>query len=159
MKQPISQHHQLSFFTEYYQFYIQDSQTTSQTDDANFWNTASETLRLAVVEGLLGVTVAQYAEIKVEVRVLDSAPALTAADHIVEASLRLNSGVLEVKNCTNFETQLELLLPKGAYKIRVSSYQLATVVNDAEGNDYYIVEIWKGRFAKPKVLKKWGATA
>jgi hypothetical protein len=148
------QHH-LSFFTEYYQFYIQDSQTTSATDDAKFWNDEAGENRLAVLEGLLGVTVGKYAEIKVNVLVLDEKPLLNDdAEHVVEASLNLPSGILQVKCCTNFETQLELNLKKGTYKIRISSFKLSTIAND-EGDDFYVVEVWRGRAAKTKILKKY----
>jgi hypothetical protein len=150
----LHQHH-LSFFTEYYQFYIQDSQTTSATGDTNFWNAEADKNRLAVVEGLLGVTVGKYAEIKVEVRVLTSKPMdHDYPDHVVEASLNLPSGILQVKCCTNFDTQLELHLEKGCYRVRVSSFKLYTIKGD-EGDDSYIVEIWKSRAAKTKVLTKY----
>ncbi len=154
-KEKIMESHKLSFFTEYYQFYILDAETKSATDDAHFWNDEAGKRKLAVVDGLMGVTVAKYAEIKVEVRVLNAEPMLDGgADFITEASLKLESGILQVKCCTNFDTQLELKLEKGgAYRVRVSSFNLSTVQND-EGNDYYVVDIWKKRFAKPKVLKK-----
>jgi hypothetical protein len=107
------------------------------------------------VEGLLGVTVGKYAEIKVNVLVLDEKPLLNDdAEHVVEAALNLPSGILQVKCCTNFETQLELNLKKGTYKIRISSFKLCTIAND-EGDDFYVVEIWKGRTAKTKILKKY----
>ena len=57
--------HKLSFFTEYYQFYILDSESEGKTDAPDFWNDEAGTRRLAIGEGLRGVTVAKYAEIKV----------------------------------------------------------------------------------------------
>ncbi len=148
----IMQKHNLTFFTEYYQFYILDSETKSQTDDANFWNDEAGKLRLAVLEGLLGVTVGKYAEINVEVRVLEEKPSIfDYPDHVVEASLRLPSGILQIKDCTGYDTELELKLEKGCYRVRISSFKLYTIQNDS-GDDHYLVEIWKSRFAKPKVL-------
>jgi hypothetical protein len=147
--------HDLSFFTEYYQFYILDSETKAQTDAANFWNDEAGQRKLAIGEGLLGVTVAKYAEIKVEVRVLSSEPTQDSyADHIVETSLNLPSGLLQVKDCTNYDTELELNLEKGTYRIRISSFKLWTVEND-KGDDYYVVEIWKREFVETKVLRAW----
>jgi hypothetical protein len=146
------QAYNLSFFTEYYQFYILDSETKSQTDGPDFWNDEAGENRLAVVEGLLGVTVGKYAEINVEVRVLEEKPQIfDYPDHVVEASLRLPSGILQIKDCTAYDTELELNLEKGCYRVRVSSFKLYTLQND-QGDDYYLVEIWKSRFAKPKVL-------
>jgi hypothetical protein len=133
----------LKFYTEYYQFYVQDSQTTSATDDNNFWNPAAGERRLAVLDGLIGVTVAKYAEIDVQVKVLDTKPEPDpSADHIVQTTLNLASGVLQIKCCTNNDTQLELHLPISNYHVRISSFNLDTVVDD-EGQDYYRVEIWK----------------
>jgi hypothetical protein len=147
--------HDLSFFTEYYQFYILDSETKAQTDAADFWNDEADKRKLAIGEGLLGVTVAKYAEIKVDVRVLISEPIEDSyADHIVETSLNLLSGLLQVKDCTNYDTILELNLEKGSYRIRISSFKLWTVKGD-EGDDYYVVEVWKSAFVVTKILKEW----
>jgi hypothetical protein len=147
--------HNLSFFTEYYQFYILDSETKAQTDAKDFWNTEADKCKLAIGEGLLGVTVARYAEIKVEVRVLSSEPIEDAdADHIVETSLNLPSGLLMVKDCTSFDTILELNLGKGTYRVRISSFKLWTVKGD-EGDDYYVVEIWESAFVETVILKEY----
>jgi hypothetical protein len=151
----IMEQHKLSFFTEYYQFYILDSETKAQTDTPDFWNTDSDKRKLAIGEGLLGVTVARYAEIKVDVRILSSEPTEDAdADHIVETSLNLPSGVLQIKDCTNYDNVLELNLGKGAYQVRISSFKLWSVQND-KGDDYYVVEIWKAAFSETVVLKEY----
>jgi hypothetical protein len=151
----IMEQHKLSFFTEYYQFYILDSETKASTDAPDFWNDEAGQRKLAIGEGLLGVTVAKYAEIKVEVRILSSEPIEDAeADHIVETSLNLPSGLLQIKDCTNYDTVLELNLEKGQYRIRISSFKLWTVEND-KGDDYYVVEIWKNEFVETVILKEW----
>jgi hypothetical protein len=66
----------------------------------------------------------------------------------------LPSGVLEVQSCTDSETQLTLNLDKDTYRVRVTSHRLYTVVGDV-GEDFYEVEIWKERFAKPKILREY----
>ncbi len=151
----IIEQHNLSFFTEYYQFYILDSETKAQTDTPDFWNDEAGKRKLAIGEGLLGVTVAKYAEIKVDVRVLSSEPTEDSyADHIVETSLNLPSGVLQIKDCTSYDTVLELNLEKENYRIRISSFKLWTVEND-KGDDYYVVEIWKSEVAETVILKEY----
>jgi hypothetical protein len=153
-KKMIEQHH-LTFFTEYYQFYVLDKDTNSTTDSPDFWNDEAGTRKLAIAEGLLGVTVAKYAEIKVEVRVLNAEPILDSyADHVVETSLNLQSGILQIQSCTDSEVQLELKLSKGKYQIRISSFKLYTVKND-EGDDYYVVEIWEGTPNETIILKEY----
>jgi hypothetical protein len=142
----------LNFWSEYYQFYILDAETKAQTDAADFWCDAAGERRLAIGEGLLGVTIATYGNVKGEVRILDNEPELLPnADHVVEASIRLISGLLEFRDCTGYETQLAINLPKTTYRIRISSHNLNSVKND-EGDDFYTIEIWKSRFAKPKIL-------
>ncbi len=151
----IMEQHNLSFFTEYYQFYILDSETQATTDAPDFWNDEAGNRKLAIGEGLLGVTVAKYEEIKVEVRVLSSEPSEDVdADHIVETSLNLPSGILQIKDCTSYDTVLELNLEKETYRVRISSFKLWTVEND-KGDDYYVVEIWKSEFAETKILKEY----
>jgi hypothetical protein len=147
--------HQLSFFTEYYQFYILDANSPAETDTADFWNEDAGPRKLAIGKGILGVTVAKYDEIKVEVKVLDDKPKTDAkADHIVESSLDISSGILQIKDCTGFETMLELKLEKTSHLIRISSYNLGSVKND-EGDDYYAVEIWESEDKETKILKEW----
>ncbi len=145
----------LYFFTEYYQFYILDSETTASTDANDFWSPEAERLRLAISEGLLGVTVAKYAKIKVSFKVLKKSPSLkTKADHIVETSLNIPSGHLEIRDCSAYDIILGLDLQKTNYQIRVSSFKLDTVQNDS-GKDYYVVEIWPGKIQETKLIKKW----
>lgn len=146
---------EFAFFTEYYQFYILDAETTAQTDSDDFWNEEAEYYRLAIEEGLLGVTTATYGEISGDFRFLDEEPALDdSADHIVEASLNLASGKLEVKNCTSFETKFTFDLDKGEYRVRVSSFNLDTA-NDELQQDKYVVDIWKSAFSAPKLIKEY----
>jgi hypothetical protein len=146
---------QLFFFTEYYQFYIQDAATKAATDAADFWNDAADKNRIAIGDGLLGVTVAKYAEIKVEVRICDTKPTVDeTADHVVDAPLLLASGKIEIRSCTGFDLEYEKEMEKADYIVRVSSYKLDTVINDT-GNDYYVVEIWKAEKVEVSVLKNW----
>jgi hypothetical protein len=143
----------LNFWSEYYQFYILDSKTTATTDANDFWCPDAEPRRLAIGEGLLGVTIGTYGNVKGELRILTQKPELdTSADHVVEVSMRLPSGLLEVRDCTGYETQLAIPLSKTTYRIRISSFNLGSIEND-EGQDFYIVEIWKSRFTKPTILK------
>jgi hypothetical protein len=143
----------LHFSTEYYQFYILDSKTKAQTDADDFWCPDADKRRLAIGEGLLGVTIGTYGNVKGELRILTQKPELDrSADHVVEVSMRLPSGLLEVRDCTGYEIQLTIPLPKTTYRLRISSHNLSSIENDA-GKDFYIVEIWKSRFAKPLILK------
>lgn len=127
--------HQLKFSSEYYQFYILDSQSEGKTDAPDFSNDEASERRLAIGEGILSVTIATYRNVNAKVLVLDKKPIEnTNANHIVEASINCISGKLEIRDCTSYETQLEVNLYKENYRIRISSFGLETVVND-QGND------------------------
>ncbi len=143
----------LLFFTEYYQFYIRDAESNAQTDAVDFWNETADKNKIAVGDGLLGITVAKYAEINVTIKLCDTSPPLDeAADHIVDAPLHVSSGKLQVLNCTNFDLKYEALLEKDNYTVRASSYKLDTVQGD-KGDDYYVIEIWRAFAEKVNVLK------
>ncbi len=145
----------LNFSSEYYQFYILDSQSEGKTDAPDFWNDEAGERKLAIGDGILGVTIATYGNVNANVHVLDKKPQENIdANHIVEASINFISGKLEIRDCTNYEIQLEIELEKTDYRIRISSFGLETVIND-EGKDYYEIEIWKSKFAKPKLIKKY----
>jgi hypothetical protein len=145
----------LKFWSEYYQFYILDSQSEGKTDAPDFWNDEASVRKLAIGEGILGVTIATYGNVNATLQVLDKKPQENAAaNHIIEASINFISGKLEIRDCTGYETQLEINLDKENYRIRISSFGLETVLND-EGNDSYIIEIWKSKLIKPKLIKKY----
>jgi hypothetical protein len=147
--------HQLKFSSEYYQFYILDSQSEGKIDAPDFWNDEAGERKLAIGEGILGVTIATYGNVNAELKILDKKPIENKkASHSIEASLKVPSGKLQIKDCTGYDTQLEIDLDKTDYRIRISSFNLETVVDD-EGNDYYEIEVWKGKFTKPKLIKNY----
>jgi hypothetical protein len=89
--------------------------------------------------------------------VLDREPEekdFSSYDHIVEASLDLQSGVLQVFPCISDEPVLELSVARRPYRVRVYSSNLASVDGDA-GDDYYSVRIWPGEVMNRKVLKRY----
>ena len=144
----------LKFSSEYYQFYILDSQSEGKTDAPDFWNDDAGVRKLAIGDAILGVTIATYGNVNGELRVLDKKPTEhKEADHIIEASLNVLSGKLQIRDCTNYEIQLELNLEKELYRIRISSFGLETVSGD-QGNDSYCIEIWKSKFEKPELIKR-----
>jgi hypothetical protein len=147
----------LKFFTEYYQFYIQDATTKASTDSEIFWTAQASEDKMAVEEGLLGISVAKYAEIQVQVNIHQQKQNifnLQDYNHIVEASIDAPSGILQILNCTGMEKQLELTVIPGTYIVRSSSANLSTVQNDT-GNDFYVIDIYPSEKKERTVLKKY----
>jgi hypothetical protein len=151
--------YQLKFFTEYYQFYIQDATTKAATDSEIFWTTQASEDKMAVEEGLLGISVAKYAEINVQVNVhpqQQTVFSLQDYEHIVEASIDVPSGVLQVLDCTGMEVQLEINVTPGIYTVRSNSANLSTVQSNV-GNDFYVIDIYPSPKKERTVLKKYEA--
>jgi hypothetical protein len=141
---PSIKSYNLKFFTEYYQFYIQDKKTKASTDSEIFWTSQASEDKIAVEEGLLGISVAKYAEIIVQVNIHPQAQTffnLQDYDHIVEASINSPSGILQVLDCTAMQLQLEINVTPGIYTVRSSSANLKTVQGDV-GNDFYVIDIY-----------------
>lgn len=149
----------LNFSTEYYQFYLLDSKTKAKTDADDFWCLDADKRRLAIGEGLLGVTITTYGDVVMTLRILLGKPqVLVDATHVVEASIRMPSGILQIKNCTAYATQFELPIEKGTYRVRVTTQKIiySSFVNGKTVDDLvddYIIDMWKSNFTKPKILK------
>jgi hypothetical protein len=147
----------LQFFTEYYQFYIRDKHTKASTDSDSFWTVQASEDKMATEDGLLGISVAKYAEIRVQVNMYTQVPAFDLYenyDHIVEAAINISSGIIQIANCTSNEIQLELHVPPGIYTVRSSSANLKTVKAD-EGDDYYVIDIYPSGKKERTVLKRY----
>jgi hypothetical protein len=146
----------LTFFTEYYQFYIQDAASKASTDSDIFWTTQASEDKMAVEEGLLGISVAKYAVIQVQVNLHEQQtnPGMEDYDHVVEASINVTSGTIQILNCTGMQQQLELMVSPGTYTVRSSSANLSTVHGD-EGNDFYVIDIYPSAQKIRTVLKQY----
>ena len=149
--------HELQFYTEYRQFYICDKNSPCETNSDNFWTEEASNDRLAMETGIVGVGTECYGPVSAELHILDYANIeldYGKYDHIVEGGLELKSGILQVLDCPISNTELEITLLPGLYRIRVNSSGLNTVVGDS-GNDYYKIEIWPDNNIVRKVLKRY----
>ncbi len=150
----------LDFFTQYSQFYIVDQGTIGETDDLEFWSDQALNDRLAYEDGILGITVENdYSTVLGELEILKTSnpnPKLNA-DHIVEASITINSGILEIQDCPTNNVIHSIPLEIGDYRVRVYSFNLANVYEEGHDipNDRYRIEIWKDIPSPRKVLKRW----
>jgi hypothetical protein len=113
--------------------------------------------RMALEEGIIGVGTECYGPVKGEVKIVafpDEIASANPYDHIVEGSLELKSGILQVLDCPNSSIELELHLKPGFYRVRVCSSNLFSVEGD-EGDDFYSIEIWPQELSGRKVLKRY----
>lgn len=145
----------LDFYTQYNQFYIVDKSFPVKTD-GDFWSESAYEDRLAVNEGILGVGTECYGPVKGEINIVEianNAYDSSSYDHIVEVSIEIKSGVLEVQDCPTSSVQLAISLTAGFYTVRIYSSNLESVDGD-EGDDYYKIEIWPSNKKLKEVLKR-----
>lgn len=144
------------FYTSHHQFYIYDK--FSEDNSSDFWSDQAYSERLAIGTGLLGISTESYGQIKGEINLLEQDNItfdIGNYDHIVEGSLDINSGVLQILNCPNSCVELELVVTPGIYRVRVYSKNLASYLEEINENDYYKIEVWPDRYLDRKVLKQF----
>jgi hypothetical protein len=152
--------HHLEFYSSHHQFYIGDKSSDFATDSSNFRTQSAFDDRLAMEAGVLGIGTESYGSVKAELSILDAENITTdfeAYDHIVEAGIDVNSGILQVLNCPDSSVELELAIKPGRYRVRIYSTNLASVIDD-DSEDYYRVELWPSDTMERKVLKRYAVS-
>src|ERR1700743_2947989 len=103
----------LNFYTSYNQFYIRDYATTGDTG-GDLWENGAFEDRLAISDGILGIGTECYGQVKCEIIVLEKSNDNinhTDYDHIVEGSIEIKSGLIEVTNCPTNTVEATISLP------------------------------------------------
>jgi len=148
----------LDFFTQYGQFYIVDQGTIGDSSETEFWSNEALNDRLAYDEGILGVQIENdFTTVKGELIILNGPnPTIDAsAEHIVEASIAVKSGIMEIQDCPTSSVELAIPLDKDVYRVRVSSYLISEPYLKNTPQDYYKIEIWKEAHSPRKVIKQF----
>jgi hypothetical protein len=149
--------YQFDFLTEYGQFYLCDKTSPMQTDSESFWTTQALEDNLAIEEGIIGIASEGHGRVEGELTILDSASEVTLSkvcDHVVEGSIAVPSGVVQLVNCPDSAVQLEFVVEPGEYRVRVYTIDFAVPT----GDDYYgiySIEMWQQDFSERRVLKKY----
>lgn len=148
----------LEFDTDYGQFYLYDKSSPRNTDGKEFWSDQAFGDRLAVEEGILGIFIGrQYGTIKCDLEILNSKNLnrdFINFDHVVEASIKMQTGVLQIMDCPYSTIELETNVDIGEYRVRVYSSNLASSY-DENPVDSYKIEMWKEDFSERNVLKRY----
>ena len=147
----------LDFTTSYSQFYLFDKDKEGATDSPNFWSKPALESGLALEKGVIGVGIASYDRVSLEVEIYDIAPPVLDFDkwdRIIAGSIKIKTGYIQVLDCPNSEVQLDIKVEIGKYRVRVYGANFASVVGD-NGEDFYRIEIWHAPYEKRNVLKKY----
>jgi hypothetical protein len=127
------------------------------TESGEFWTDEAFDDRLAKEFGVIGVGTECYGPVKGELVLLDKENTdldLKLYDHIVEAGLRIDSGIIQIKDCPNSSVELEINVKPDSYRFRIYSSNLSSVDGD-EGDDFYRIEVWKDLNLDKKVIKRY----
>ncbi len=150
--------HKISIFTQYGQFYLADKEVCGDTSGTHFWNDLAFNERLAITEGCLGVLVENDEAIaNIEIEILSRRNEnfdLNLYDHIVEGSLYIGSGILQILDCPNWEVVLELKVDPSWYRVRIYSMNL-NLAYQVEPEDSYRIEVWEEKESNRNILKNW----
>lgn len=151
----------LDFFTTHNQFYLCDSAFTGTTGDTTFWNSDAQNARLGTTEDIIGIKTASYGHIKAELNVLNTADTekdFSKYDHVVEGSVKLSSGIMEILNFPDTKIILKAIVTPARYRVRIYSYAVKNVNPDEdEGTDHYKITLWPAEGKERKVLKTYRA--
>ncbi|SDQ01183.1 hypothetical protein SAMN05428975_5632 [Mucilaginibacter sp. OK268] len=150
--------YRLDFFTKHNQFYLCDSAYKSNTGSNTFWTPEAYHDRLGVDYDILGIGIESYGHVKADLEILDSADPQTdfgQYNHVVEAGITIQSGLLQVLNFPDYKSYLKLIIKPGKYRVRVYSSGLGNVDTEAdEGQDHYKITMWPDSRMERKVLKQ-----
>lgn len=148
----------LKFTTDYRQFYINDKETTGKTDSPFFWNDKAFQDRLAIEEGILGIAIGnEEGIVNCEFDILQQKSTrnnFNNSDHVVEGSLKIHSGILQILDCPHSNIELETKIENGDYRVIIYSYNLESSDTD-DPKDFYKIEMWKEKFKERIVLKNY----
>lgn len=148
---------QINFTTDYGQFYVCDKNAKGDTGSENFWTDQAFADKLATEDGIVGVGIANdEGVVNCEFELLAFASLIEKYDdfdHVVEASIKIHSGHLQVMDCPGSEIEFETEVENGEYRVRVYSFNLETAYTESP-SDYYKIEMWKEIKSKRNVLKR-----
>ena len=146
-------------YAGYNQFYLISDPKHVGSDDPDFWSKEAYRERLAVAPFTLTIGTDTYGKVPVDIDVLESPSQLSLDDweHVVEASIDISSGTLEVSGCPDSEPLARLEMPQGIYVARVFCRGLSEFPDDggSYNGDSYLIHLWRGEHKGRTVLKRF----
>jgi hypothetical protein len=147
---------ELQVYCDYYQFYVQDMESTADTSIV--WDEPNSTENGTVVaDGFIGVATKRYETVPVQVSWYPSDPGFIwdGIDRVSECGIEVTTtlGVgmpISIRPLNHIE-----FIEPGIYDVRVMGACFSTVKSDWDGADCYYVELWPAEKLRPLVhLKK-----
>jgi hypothetical protein len=146
-------------YAGYTQFYLNSDPKHTGSDDPEFWSKEAYRERLALAPFTLAVGTDTYGKVPVDIEILDSPSQLQFDDwdHVVDGSIDIPSGILEVSGCPDSETLARIEVVPGIYVARVFCRGLSEFPDDggSYNGDSYLIQLWRGEHTKRTVLKRF----
>ena len=145
----------LEVFADYHQFYLWDGGTSPQAPE--LWSDSDVLNRAKVAEHVFVVCPLRNTVVPVRVSLHNAELAvdLNLYDHVVQASVALPTGQLQVHECTG-GVVLAWTVKPGTYRVLALFSGLGTLTaNGLDGEDTYHLVLWPGSAVPLKVLKQW----
>ncbi len=146
---------QYEIFADYFQFYLRDH--GEAPDAPTDYVPADNQVRIKVAPHIIVVLPERNMTVPVDIEVLETEPPLDpeAWDHIVEASIDVPSGRIEIHECTGGSIDI-LPVGMGTFRTRVCFSGLDTLSDDGlDGDDRYSVALWPAPFAPLSLIKPY----
>ncbi len=151
----VARHQSIEVFADYNQFYVQDGGVSPPAPE--IWTDEDIANRSKVAENVVVVCPLRNTTVPVEVALYGSEPypGEVSPDHLVECSLSLPTGHLQVHECTGGPV-LNWEVASGTYRVRLSFFGLGTITaNGLKGRDCYKVELWPGNTYELSAQRRW----
>ena len=143
-------------YADYHQFSLEDEASPHETGD--LWTKETHARMLAVSEKLVAVGTARYETVPVSIEFHDSEPVLELENYsrVNECSLEVSSNKLVLSGCTEWLPDAARIdVSPAIYRVRVLYGNLESVVDDWEGDDFYVLQLWQdGAMREIVELKK-----
>jgi hypothetical protein len=149
-------------YAGYHQFYVTSDSSRCESEHRSFWSKDAVRDRLAVATSTIAVGTDTYGHVPVDIEILDSPSTMPPDgwDHIVESSIDVSSGQLEVSGCPDPDPLCILNAEPGVYAVRVFSRGLSADPDD--GGDYngdeYVLHLWRATARERSVIKRFSPT-
>lgn len=134
----------LEIYADYHQFYLEDE--TSPHDTGQIWTKEAHEQMLAVSEKLIAIGTARNENVPVSIEFHDAEPILELKKYsrINECSLEVVSNKLILAGCTEYlPDAARIEVEPSIYRVRILYGNLKTVKDECEGDDFYVLQLWK----------------
>jgi len=146
---------EVDVFADYHQFYVWDGGMNPLAPED--WSDEDVMNRAKVAEHVFVVCPVRNTAVPVRISLHKVEPALNLKDydHVVQGSVALPTGQLQVHECTGGEV-LAWNVEPGMYRVLALFSGLDTLSpNGLDGQDAYHVVLWPGSAVPLQVLKQW----